>query len=215
LDQIQIDDQATLGLEPMTRGLMQLECLVQLQRWAEAEKSADSLQAIAEEKLAQFPPATWIEHFLLRKAEIGMVLGKWKDAECAVWKIRTHFPECNVSSQVDYILARCLVHDAKFEEARQLLASILVSHRTPSAELQTKVWWTIAETHLMQRNLPDANAAYERVAQLGVDTPWAELARRQMAVCQQASIPAVAFESEPSRVDPLRSTQKQTPKQPR
>ena len=144
-----------------------------------------------------------------------MVLGKWNVAESNVWKIRKHFPECKVSTQVDYVFARCLVHDAKFEEARQLLASFLASQPNPTADLQTKVWWTIAETHLMQRNIPDSYSAYEQVARLGVDSPWAELAQRQMAVCQQASGNAIVFESDPNTSNSLRSTQKQTPKQPR
>jgi hypothetical protein len=203
-------------LEPNRTHLeLRLECLVQLQRWHEAEKSTEMLQIMAEEKLAQSPPPAWIERFWLRKAEVDMVLGKWKDAESTVWKIRTHFPECNVSAQVDYVLARCLVHDARFEEARRLLASILANQNQPSAELQTKAWWTIAETHLMQRNLPAAYAAYECVAKLGADSPWAALAQRQMALCQQASGDSVATGIAPSDGNSLRSTQKQTPKQSR
>ena len=195
--------------------MMRLECCVQLQRWSDAQESTESLQIIAEEKLAQTPPPSWLEKYLLRKAEVAMVLGKWKDAESDVWKIRTHFPECKVSSQVDYVLARCLVNDAKFEEARQLLASVLATQPPPAAPLQTKVWWTIAESHLMQRNFPDAIAAYEQVAKLGADSPWSALAQRQLAICQQAYGSTVASGSEPNAGNSLRSTQKQTPKQPR
>jgi tetratricopeptide (TPR) repeat protein len=195
--------------------LMRIECCIQLQRWSDAEKSTEALQTIAEENLAQISPPSWLEKYLLRKAEIAMVLGKWKVAESDVWKIRTHFPECKVSTQVDYVLARCLVNDAKFEEARQLLASVLANQPPPPAPLQIKVWWTMAESYLMQRNYPAALAAYEQVAKLGVDSPWASIAQRQMAICQQAYGSSVASGSEPNIAVPLRSTQKQTPKQPR
>jgi len=195
--------------------LIRIECCIQLQRWSDAEKSTEALQTTAEEYLSQIPPPNWLEKYLLRKAEVAMVLGKWKVAESDVWKIRTHFPECKVSTQVDYVLARCLVNDAKFEEARQLLASVLANDPPPPAPLQIKVWWTMAESHLMQRNYPAALTAYEQVAKLGADSPWATLAERQMAICQQAFGGSVASGSDPNNVVPMRSTQKQTPKQPR
>ena len=207
--------QTVLGPSDLESELIRLECFVQLHRWTEAENSIQKLQVSAEEKLTQLSPPRWIERFLVRKAEVAMVLGKWKDAESDVWKIRTHFPECKVSAEVDYVLARCLVHDARFEEARQLLASILAIQQTPPAELQSKVWWITAESHLMQRNFPDAYAAYEQVVRLGADTPWAEIAQRQMAICQQASGNSMASGSQPNSDPLLRSTQKQTPKQPR
>jgi len=214
LDQTPVDPNAPEALD-IESNLMRIECCIQLQRWSDAEKSTEALQTIAEEYLTQIPPPNWLEKYLLRKAEVTMVLGKWKVAESDVWKIRTHFPECKVSTQVDYVLARCLVNDAKFEEARQLLASVLANEPPPPAPLQTKVWWTMAESHLMQRNYSAALTAYEQVAKLGADSPWATLAQRQMAICQQAHGSSVASGSEPNNNVPMRSTQKQTPKQPR
>jgi len=195
--------------------LMRLECCIHLQRWQEAEELAERLQTSAEENLAHPSPPSWVESFLLRRAEVAMVLGKWKVAESDVWKIRTHFPECKVSSQVDYVLARCLVHETRFEEARQLLASILASQPEPSAPLRIKAWWIIAETHLMQRNFPDAIAAYEQVADLGAGSSWVELAQRQMAICHQASDGLASSVDDSSNDVPFRSTQKQAPKRSR
>jgi hypothetical protein len=67
----------------------------------------------------------------------------------------------------------------------------------------------------MQRNYSAALTAYEQVAKLGADSPWATLAQRQMAICHQAYGSSVASGSEPNNNVPMRSTQKQTPKQPR
>ena len=201
--------------ESLERELMGLECFVQLQRWSDAENSVQSLQLRVEEDLAQSPPPDWIERFLLRQAEVAMVLAKWKDAESTVWKIRTHFPECKVSAQVDYVLARCWIHEAKFEQARQLLASILESHRDTTADLQAKTWWTLAESYLMQRNYYEANACYEQVLKVAVDSKWAELAQRQMAMCRDASGSSIADRSEANSSAAVRSTQKQMPKQSR
>lgn len=195
--------------------LMRLESYVQLQRWQDAEDFIQSITFLSEEKLAQIPPPRSMESFLLRKAEVAMVLGKWDVAHQSVCNIRKHFPECTVSSQVDYVLARCLVHDAKFDEARQLLASVLATQPPPSAPLQIKAWWTIAETYLMQRKFPEAFAAYQRVAEMGANSPWVQLAYRQMAICQDAFGDSVAVEVPASNDATLRSTQKQTPKQPR
>jgi len=201
--------------ESLERELMGLECFVQLQRWSDAENSVQSLQLRVEEDLAQSPPPDWIERFLLRQAEVAMVLAKWKDAESTVWKIRTHFPECKVSAQVDYVLARCWIHEAKFEQARQLLASILESHRDTTADLQAKIWWTLAESYLMQRNYHEAHACYEQVLKVAVDSKWAELAQRQMAMCREASGSSIADRSEANNSAAVRSTQKQMPKQSR
>ena len=201
--------------ESLERELMVLECFVQLQRWSDAENSVQSLQLRVEEDLVQSPPPYWIERFLLRQAEVAMVLAKWKDAESTVWKIRTHFPECKVSAQVDYVLARCWIHEAKFEQARQLLASILESHRDTTADLQAKTWWTLAESYLMQRNYYEANACYEQVLKVAVESKWGELAQRQMAMCQEASGSSIADRSKANNSAAVRSTQKQMPKQSR
>lgn len=209
----QIQRQATT--ESLELELLGLECYVQLQRWTDAENSVQSLQLRVEEELAQISPPDWIERFLLRQAEVSMVLAKWKDAESTVWKIRTHFPECKVSAQVDYVLARCWIHEAKFEQARQLLASILESHRDTSGDLQSKTWWTLAESHLMQRNYHQAHACYEQVLKIAVDSKWAQLAQRQMAMCREASGSAIADRSKANNSAAVRSTQKQMPKQSR
>ena len=201
--------------ESLELELLGLECFVQLQRWTDAENSVQSLQLRVEEELAQSPPPDWIERFLLRQAEVAMVLAKWKDAESTVWKIRTHFPECKVSAQVDYVLARCWIHEAKFEQARQLLASILESHRDTTVDLQAKTWWTLAESYLMQRNYHEAHACYEQVLKVAVDSKWAELAQRQMAMCREASGSSLADRSDANNSAAVRSTQKQMPKQSR
>lgn len=201
--------------ESLELELLGLECFVQLQRWTDAENSVQSLQLRVEEELAQSPPPDWIERFLLRQAEVAMVLAKWKDAESTVWKIRTHFPECKVSAQVDYVLARCWIHEAKFEQARQLLASILESHRDTTVDLQAKTWWTLAESYLMQRNYHEAHACYEQVLKVAVDSKWAELAQSQMAMCREASGSSIADRSDANNSAAVRSTQKQMPKQSR
>ena len=201
--------------ESLELELLGLECFVQLQRWTDAENSVQSLQLRVEEELAQSPPPDWIERFLLRQAEVAMVLAKWKDAESTVWKIRTHFPECKVSAQVDYVLARSWIHEAKFEQARQLLASILESHRDTTVDLQAKTWWTLAESYLMQRNYHEAHACYEQVLKVAVDSKWAELAQRQMAMCREASGSSIADRSDANNSAAVRSTQKQMPKQSR
>lgn len=207
--------QRSTATESLELELLGLECYVQLQRWTDAENSVQSLQLRVEEELAQSPPPNWIERFLLRQAEVAMVLAKWKDAESTVWKIRTHFPECKVSAQVDYVLARCWIHEAKFEQATQLLASILESPREATVDLQAKTWWTLAESYLMQRNYHEAHACYEQVLKVDVDSKWVELAQRQMAMCREAFGSSIVDRPEANNSAAVRSTQKQMPKQSR
>jgi tetratricopeptide (TPR) repeat protein len=96
-----------------------------------------------------------------------------------------------------------------------LLASILESHRDTTVDLQAKTWWTLAESYLMQRNYYEANACYEQVLKVAVDSKWAELAQRQMAMCREASGSSIADRSEANNSAAVRSTQKQMPKQSR
>ena len=214
LDQIAAHREAKV-LGDVALGLMRLECYVHLERWQDAEKLIQSASFFPEEQFSQSPPPRWAENFLLRKAEVAMVLGKWNDAYRVVCNIREHFPECTVSSQVDYVLARCLIHETKFDQARQVLESVLATQPPPPEFMQTKAWWTIAESYLMQRRYPEAFAAYKQVAEIGTDPTWVELAQRQMAKCREVFGDSVAVEAQAGQETPLRSTQKPTLKQPR
>ena len=164
------------------------ESLYQLERWPEAEKHWRwMLEAASQmEKQSKDRPA-WLATILLRKAELLAFSKEWKQAEEIVLGIRSDFPECIHRSEVDYLLARCLVSRAQFEDARAALE--LVSNRlaSTSSELLARANWMAGETYLMQRRYDEARVEYKKVLQVPGQKYWHSAALLQMGQCCEAS----------------------------
>jgi len=188
------------------------EALVQLQAWDQAIPHWDFLIAKGMENGGQDPIASqnlfesdekleeneevrravstkplpdWIATIWLRQAELQALRRDWGAAEKIVYQIREQFPECNRRDEVDYLLARCMVSKAKFDDARQLLTAIASSDRTSSPELVARSWWMLGETYLMQRLYGDALNAYERVHETRASEYWHSAARMQKGQCYE------------------------------
>lgn len=191
----------------------QLECQIHLQDWDGAENTLRVLEKTISAYLAQPEPPTWIPQVLLRRSEIAIVRGDWKLAESTVCDIRAHFPECNERGYVDYVFARCLVFNARFDEAREVFESIVHRLPTPPAELLAKAWWATAESYVMQRRFREACVGYENVLSLDVDSRWRQIVEKQLEACRQAATitaeSAGVQISKPS-VPPVQSTQRPT-----
>lgn len=127
----------------------------------------------------------WMATVWLRQAEMQALRRDWDAAEKIVYQIREQFPECNRRDEVDYLLARCMVSKARFDDARQLLTAIAGNDRSASPELVARSWWMLGETYLMQRRYSDALNAYERVHGTGASEYWHSAARMQMGQCYE------------------------------
>lgn len=189
------------------------EVLVRLQAWDQAIPHWDFLNAkgleiggpnhlagregsnhsedIATDELATTPnmptkplPA-WMATVWLRQAELQALRRDWQAAEKIVYQIREQFPECNRRDEVDYLLARCMVSKAKFDDARQLLKAIASGDRSSSPELIARSWWMVGETYLMQRRFSDALNAYEQVYGTEASEYWHSAARMQTGQCYE------------------------------
>jgi TolA-binding protein len=163
------------------------ESLYQLERWPEAEKHWQWMLEIANqmEKHSKDRPA-WLATILLRKAELLAFGKEWEQAEEIVLGIRSDFPECIHRSEVDYLLARCLVSRAQFEDARAALE--LVSNRlaSTSSELLARANWMAGETYLMQRRYDEARVEYKKVLQVPGQKYWHSAALLQLGQCCEA-----------------------------
>ncbi len=162
------------------------ESLYQLERWPEAEKHWKWLLDASAQAIAQGNdrPA-WIATILLRKAELLALNRQWQQAEDIVLGIRKDFPECIRRSEVDYLLARCLVSRAQFDDARATLE--LVSKRTAtSPELTARANWMAGETFLMQRRYEEAQVEYKKVLQVPGQKYWHSAALLQIGQCCEA-----------------------------
>ena len=184
----------------------ELECCVQLQRWGRAEELLQQMQPSLLTYLAQREPPAWVSQVLLWKSEIAILRGEWDLAELTVCDIRAHFPECNERGYVDYLFARCLVFNARFDEARQVFESIVRMQPTPPAELLAKAWWATAESFVMQRRYTEAIAAFDHVLNLDVDPQWKTIVERQLADCRSAIGTPLTNPSVP----PVQTTQRPT-----
>ena len=184
----------------------ELECCIQLRRWDRAEELLQQMQPSLLTYLAQREPPAWVSQVLLWKSEIAILRGEWDLAELTVCDIRAHFPECNERGYVDYLYARCLVFNARFDEARQVFESIVRMQPTPPAELLAKAWWATAESFVMQRRYTEAIAAFEHVLNLDVDPQWKSIVERQLVDCRSAIGTPLTNPSVP----PVQTTQRPT-----
>jgi tetratricopeptide (TPR) repeat protein len=184
----------------------ELECCIQLRRWDRAEELLQQMQPSLLTYLTQHEPPAWVSQVLLWKSEIAILRGEWDLAELTVCDIRAHFPECIERGYVDYLYARCLVFNARFDEARQVFESIVRMQPTPPAELLAKAWWATAESFVMQRRYTEAIAAFEHVLNLDVDPQWKSIVERQLVDCRSAIGTPLTNPSVP----PVQTTQRPT-----
>ncbi|MBM3966376.1 MAG: tetratricopeptide repeat protein, partial [Planctomycetes bacterium] len=154
-------------------------------------EGASNSEEIAPDDLAKPPnrptkslPA-WMATIWLRQAELQALRRDWQAAEGIVYQIREQFPECKRRDEVDYLLARCMVSKAKFDDARQLLTAIASGAHSSSTELIARSWWMVGETYLMQRRFSDALNAYEQVHGTEASEYWRSAARMQTGQCYE------------------------------
>ncbi len=161
------------------------ECLYALQRWDAAKVQWDQLIQIAANSQTSEKNPAWMSTVLLRQAEVLANQKSWDRAESIVSEINTKFPECARRREVDYLLARCWISKARFEEARELLERVAVSNSVDNDVLAWRAWWMIGETHLMQRNYDAAIRAYQSVIDAGSAGYWRSAAQMQLGQCYE------------------------------
>ena len=185
LELISIEEPIELEMQMSVRFQL-AESLYQLERWPEAEKHWQwLLDASAQPNTQGNDRPAWIATILLRKAESLALNRQWQQAEYIVLGIRKDFPECIRRSEVDYLLARCLVSRAQFDDARAALE--LVSKRVAtSPELSARANWMAGETFLMQRRYDEAQVEYRKVLQVPGQKYWHSAALLQIGQCCEA-----------------------------
>lgn len=187
LETIPLNETLALDLQLSIR--FQLgESLYQLERWPEAERHWRWLLELAkqvETETKKSPP--WLSKILLRKAELLAFQREWKQAEEIVLRIRQDFPECNHRSEVDYLLARCLISRAEFDEARNALELVSKRLNATSSQLLARTHWMAGETYMMQRRYDQAQIQYEKVLQVPDQKYWHAAALLQIGQCCEAS----------------------------
>lgn len=163
------------------------ETLYQLERWPEAETHWTWLTQFAQSKAESDSPPDWLPVILLRTAELLALKKEWDQAEEIVLRIRNDFPKCNRSSEVDYLLARCLITKADFDAARKVLSTLTRSIDSTPAELVARAHWMAGETYLLQRKYDEARNAYQQVLKIPKQNHWHSAALLQIGQCCEAT----------------------------
>lgn len=126
------------------------------------------------------------------KAELLAHKGEWESAESIVSAIREDFPEWNRRTEVEYLLARCLIARAEFDSARSILHAIkkpekagVGTGQVQSTILAARSAWMIGETYMMQQRYEEASQAYEDVLQFPKESFWCAASIVQKGLCAE------------------------------
>ena len=90
------------------------EALFRLERYEDAATTLDALPQTALD-----PGEAWTAMVPLRRAQIFAQQDRWEDAFELAGTIAERFPEFRQQHEVDYLVGRCLSHQARFREARE------------------------------------------------------------------------------------------------
>lgn len=126
------------------------------------------------------------------KAELLAHKGEWESAESIVSAIREDFPEWNRRTEVEYLLARCLIARAEFDSARSILHAIKKQEKAgvgtgqvQSTILAARSAWMIGETYMMQQRYEEASQAYGDVLHFPNESFWCAASIVQKGLCAE------------------------------
>lgn len=162
------------------------ETLYQLKLWNQGKEHWQWLLDYAAKHPESKSTLAWLPVVMLRQAEMLAFQRSWKDAETMVCKIREDFPECSNRFEVDYLLARCFISDARFEDARKTLRTLAQGDSEVPKELVARARWMTGESFVMQQRYETAIEAYRHVLALPGSSYWHSSALLQIGQCCEA-----------------------------
>lgn len=137
-------------------------------------------------------PSSVVPRVRMWKAELLAHKGDWESAENIVSAIREDFPEWNRRTEVEYLLARCLIARAEFDAARSILHAIKKpddagagTSPTHSSLLAARAAWMIGETYMMQQRYEEASQAYGDVLLFPKESFWCAASIFQKGLCAE------------------------------
>ncbi len=156
------------------------ESLYRMGQYEEAGRRFDLLR----QKTKDHPDA-WLAMAPLRQAQVLAQQKKWSEAYLLASSIAESFPTFRQQYEVDYLMGRCLVSQAKFEQARRLYEQVVRSPRAAKTETAAMAQWMIGETYFHQKHFDEAVKAYHRVVHLFAFPQWQALALLQAGKCHE------------------------------
>jgi cellulose synthase operon protein C len=135
--------------------------------------------------LAEHAKGDWLGMVPLRQAQVLAHQKQWREAQEIVGGIAERFPEFRQQYEVDYLLGRCLMAQAKFNDARAAFDRVIVSPSGGRTETAAMAQWMIGETHFHQKDYLEAIRAYHRVERLFPYPRWQAGALLQAGKCRE------------------------------
>jgi cellulose synthase operon protein C len=127
----------------------------------------------------------WVAIVPLRRAQMMMQEKQWPQARELAESIERDFPEFDQQYEADYVIGRCLVSDADFDNARALFQKVVRSPGGGKTETAAMAQWMIGESYYHQEKYDAALREYLRVEILYPYPRWQSAALLQAGKCHE------------------------------
>ncbi len=128
----------------------------------------------------------WVADAQLRQAQSLAHVGEWSEAREVAAAIEGRFPFFERRHEVDYLLGRCAMSLAHYDEAREAFRRVARQPVARRTELCVMSEWMIGETYLHQHRFEEARQAYEVAARHRNRPHWRAASLLQIGKCQEA-----------------------------
>ncbi|MBW3596674.1 MAG: tetratricopeptide repeat protein [Planctomycetes bacterium] len=135
--------------------------------------------------LAEGADEEWLAMVPLRQAQVLAHQRQWREAFDIADGVAARFPEFRQQYEVDYLLGRCLMAQAKFTDARTAFDRVIRSTTGGRTETAAMAQWMVGETYFHQKNYLEAIKAYHRVERLFPYPRWQAGALLQAGKCRE------------------------------
>ena len=174
-----IDLSALKPKEQAVVRVLRLEVALAAGSLKEADKELEALDASAQNDAHQ---SALLD---LRRAELALLRKDRETVDRITRAAKSKYPNFESLHEFDLLLARNLLARIEFDEARQLLTTLVQSEPTTDPTLVPRAQWLIGESYLLSQDYSAAIAAYSQVIDDQHALVWAESALMQRGKCYE------------------------------
>jgi TolA-binding protein len=156
------------------------EAAYQQERYDETDRRLGQLVAGIEQLDVSLQPVV-----LLRQAQLLAQQKKWPESLQVARRVEDQFPKFPQRAELDYVIGRALVADARFSDARAAFLRAAPRDGTGKTETAAMAQWMIGETYMHQEDYQQALREYLRVEALYAYPQWQAAALLQAAKCYE------------------------------
>nr|NIP84797.1 tetratricopeptide repeat protein [Planctomycetales bacterium] len=122
---------------------------------------------------------------LLRQAQLRAHQKDWSASLQLARQVEAEFPQFPQRAELQYVIGRGLVADARFQEAREAFLQAAPRDGSLKTETAAMAQWMIGETYMHQENYAQALREYLRVQALYAYPQWQAAGLLQAAKCYE------------------------------